>query len=451
MTFLSSPLHGGATFSLSGFLRVQWAWHVRRRYVTFSASQFQHLWEDVGPVAHPYNWHPLAQLNGVRRGAVIEKWVRRMLQDTCPGCVVEDAVPGHCVNGVRRSPHQAEYDFLCDGRKVEIKSAQLLGGNPGERWVVRFGGIQFQASSISSCTIFDDLYLVIFSPKWLHLVRHDLQTGLSNSGRHVTVFGKQGNWEESLDLILDRLCTSGKCKLIGKTDISDSWIADECERNVDHVTRLYVDKPFASMSPQLRGFRIERLVREFDKLLHSESEFSRPSRCLQVCSSSDWIRGKTRVEVKSSQLHFSHARQRWCCAFWAIKPNSFDELLLAIYSPRGLDVFRHDGAYGCSKTGVHTESKGCVFVYASCGETDPLSALQQIEAKLQANNCPKVASIAWDVWVLEHVYLIWAIRHLCWNRSVSSQSSAKPWTLVSSLKNKTCCHVSFRPVDPGFH
>ena len=383
MIYLSHIFCGGQRISVSICsisLRKAWRGYSCGAYVTLNAAQFQHHWENEGPIAHLYHWQPSAQLSSPLRGAVVEKWVRRMLQETYPDCVVEDAMLGTRVDGHPRNWSQAEYDFLFDGRKVEIKSCQLCRLSSGSWWV-QFNGIKFQHSSIPRDSVFHDLFLVIISPEWLHLVKHDLQTRKSKSGRSVMVLGKQGPWWKSEELILDQLCKDGDCEWIGKTHMSDSWIAEQCKLIESFAAGFYRGKPFASMSPQLRGFRIEGLVREFDQLLHPEMDFSRPGKVV------DWMRGETRVEVKSAQLVFS-SDQKWYCRFRGIKPERFDELLLVIYSPRGLDLFKFD---------MRTEiQKASLSVSATQGELHPLAALQQIEERLEANHCHKIASISWD-------------------------------------------------------
>jgi len=178
-----------------------------------------------------------------------------------------------------------------------------------------------------------------------------------------------------------------------------------CNEHESFGSRFYHRKPFGTMSPQLRGVRLQRIVLEIDKLLHSRSFFAHCS-YEQTCSgavrsqhnaSVDWIRDGKRVEAKSAQLSFNKSRQSWLCEFYWIKQDSFDELLLAIYSPRGLDVFKHDGFFGLSTKGVATETSGkVIYVHAPSRELDPLRALQFIEAKLEANNCPRIARIFWD-------------------------------------------------------
>ena len=386
--------------------------HFRNGFVTLDASQFKHLWEDVGKTALPYNGHPLAQLNATRRGVLLQEWACQVLKEANPNALFEQAIPGTRVNGRRRNASQAEYDFLLDDRKGEVKSSQLRPEK--NTWRVAFRGVKFPHLMASNTASFDDLYLVLFSPKWLHLVKHDFQTGVSRAGLetefggfHIYIRGSANSlcWEESLQTILDKLCTQGGCSLIAETDILETWILDMCNKHEGFGSWFYCRKPFGSMSSQLRGLRIQRIVFEIDKLLHSRSFFAHCSN-EQTCSgmmrsqhtaSVDWIRDGKRVEVKSAQLSFNKSCQSWLCSFFGIKHDCFDELLLAIYSPRGLDVFKHDGFFGLSTIGIATDTSGkSIQVRAPSGELDPIRALQFIEAKLEANNCPCIARIFWD-------------------------------------------------------
>lgn len=386
------------------FLIVTWTECVCPGLVTFPASLFQHHWTDVGATALAYNGIPLAQISGQRRGKVLEKWVRQVLQERDPNRVIEDAVPGNRSNGAQRSPCQTKIDFLDDGRKVEVKSSRLRFHENRSRWELNFQNIKLQLS------IFDDLYLVLFSPKWFHLVKHDLRTGISRNGNMTNTRGyvlrlcgrKHQSCEESVDFILNKLCVLGNCELIETTPVSNIFIADLYAQNADYdyTRQFYHGKPFSCMQPQLRGRRVEAMLREVDERRNLGSDFSR-SRDELTCSGSkrgphmasvDWLRDDIRVEAKCSQLQYSPSKNLWFCLFVNVKPDCFDELHLAIYSPRGLDIFMHDGIYGLSAG----ENAKAVSVWAPTGEEDPLSALQSMENKLEANGCPKIASIPWD-------------------------------------------------------
>ena len=384
----------------------------RSGYVTFSVSQFKHLWADVGATATAYNGHPLANLDPARRGLLFQEWARQLLQMTYPKSGIIDAVPGTCVNGQRRSKAQAEYDFMMNGKKVEVKGGQLCFCSTGSYWTFRVQEVKLHLKRAPVAS-FDHLYLVLFSPKWLDLVRHDMSTGISKAGIKTNVCGhsiqirgaKGSSWEDSLNTILGKLCEQGGCSLVGRTSIVDRWITDLCQKHVGFGSHFYTGKPFDSMSPQLRGKRMEKLVLQIDRLLHRDSNFSLPagewtstgSRRGNNNASVDWIRDGKRIEAKHARLVFSKATQQWSCTFYWVKLDRFDELLLAVYSPRGVDVFKHDGTFGLSSTGRATEAKGhIVKISAPRRQPDPMLALQDIHAKLEFNNCSRVASILWD-------------------------------------------------------
>ena len=385
-------------------------------FVTFSAFQFQDLWDDVGPAARAYDGHPLAELNPARRGALLQEWARQMLEQKYPNSSITDADPGTCANGNRRGRTQAEFDFTMDCKKIEVKSSSLQWAERVNTWRFLFHNVKF--SHLFQKESFDMLYLVLFSPKGLHLVEHDMRTGIASNGRSTPVVGHKvqiqgargATWQDSVDVILEKLCTGGDCSVIARASISDSLISDLWEKHVDYSAQIFRGKPFSSMSPQLRGNRIEKLVHRIDQTLHPSSSFSVPCDELtfsgtkrgQNTASVDWIRDEKRVEAKHGKLSWCKSRQLWQCTFNHIKEDCFDELLLAVYSPSGLDVFKYDGAFGMTTNGRNTKIKGkLVRIRAPRGELDPLIALQCIIAKLVGNSCQHIARIVWDDGSLE--------------------------------------------------
>ena len=385
-------------------------------FVTFSAFQFQDLWEDVGATARAYDGHPLAELNPARRGALLQEWARQMLQQEFPNSSITDADPGTRANGNRRSTTQSEFDFTMDCKKVEVKSSLLCWYKSYNTWECKFREVKFPHfpwPQMPQKASFDVLYLVLFSPKWLHLVEHDMRTAISSNGLSTKVNGhnihirgaRDATWQDSVDAILEKLCTGGDCSLVARASISESLISNLCKKHADYADQFFSGKPFSSMSPSLRGNRIEKLVLRIDQTLHPAGHFSAQCDELTVSgkkrgqntASVDWIRDRKRIEVKHGKLSFCTLHQNWQCTFNYIKQDCFDELLLAVYSPRGLDVFKHDGAFGMSTTGRSTGIKGKnVMILAPRGELDPMIALQCIIAKLVGNNCQHIASVAWD-------------------------------------------------------
>ena len=371
-----------------------------RQFLTLSASEFKHIWADKGKTAEIYNNnHPLAIMNPARRCMVLEDWARMMLEEREANCLVQDPIPGKRIDGTRRGVYHAEYDFLVNGRRVEIKSSQLRWNATKGIWNVLFGGVKFGD--------FDDLYLVMFSPQWVDLIKHDMTTGISMSGplrecsrgNEIRILGK-AQWPEALDSIRVKLCEGGNSLHVGRTSIDDSAFNTLCDRHYGYTSQFYCEDPLAWSSPQLRGLRVEKIVMEVDRLIHANSTFAEPGpedsidgkRRGRNMASYDWTRDGKRIEVKHSQLRFDENRRSWYCTFRGVKRSCFDELLLVIYSPRGLDIFKHDGSYALSNRGASEE----IWLRAGTRALDWPSALQAIEAKLESNGCPRIAQILWD-------------------------------------------------------
>ena len=367
-----------------------------RQFLTLGASEFKHIWADTGKTAEPYNNHPLATMDPTRRSMVLEDWARMMLAETGTNCQIQDPIPGKRIDGGRRGVNNAEYDFLLNGRRVEIKSSQLKWDAGKGTWYVVFDGLKFGA--------FDDLYLVIFSPQWLDLIKHDLTTGIvrpgllrecSSSG--IKIYGKS-QWPYSLEHILAKLCEGGKSAHLCRKGFGDC--KKLCEHHAGYTHQFYHEVPLALMNPAVRGLRVERMVMELDRLIHANSIFAEPDpedaidgkRRGKHRASYDWIRDGKRIEVKHSQLSFATRDRIWRCTFSSVKRTCFDELFLVIYSPRGLDIFKHNGSYALSMAGASEGIRLCAGTRA----VEWLSALQTIEAKLESNGCPRIAQILWD-------------------------------------------------------
>ena len=298
-------------------------------------------------------------------------------------------------------------------RRVEVKGGQLKWESSGDRWEFQFRGVKVKDSVAAESDVFDELYLVLFSPKWLHLVKHDLYTGITRagsetefSGFRITLRGGRGLcWEYALEKILNRLRTVGNSSLVARTPLSDWWLEDLCKQCTTYSSQFYFGVPMATMNPAMRGKRVEQIVFKVDQLLYPGADFALPPDDLTVAgtrrgesrSSVDWIRNGKRIETKHAQLSFEIVQRRWCCCFRNIKAGLFDHLLLAIYSPKGIDIFNHKGSFGLSTNGVRTETSGMKLqISASKNELDPLKAFATIKAKKEAHNCPHIASILWD-------------------------------------------------------
>merc|ERR1712232_1242395 len=116
----------------------------------------------------------------------------------------------------------------------------------------------------------------------------------------------------------------------------------------------------------------------------------------------DWLRGDLRIECKSAQLRWDRHSKRWRLQFYNIKMKShirfsealFDELLLALYTPRGVYIYRHDLIVGVTSNGRSTESEGSGIIITHMGQ-DWFSALDGMLLKLDNSECERVALVAW--------------------------------------------------------
>ena len=112
-----------------------------------------------------------------------------------------------------------------------------------------------------------------------------------------------------------------------------------------------------------------------------------------------WRRDELRVACKSSGLNWESGKRRWTVLFSKVKTDECDELLLALYTPRGVYVHRHDGQLGLSMHGKSTAATGRVIQVAGprgAGAQDWRAALDVILEKLESRGCARVAEIGWS-------------------------------------------------------
>eukprot|EP00415_Alexandrium_ostenfeldii_P004732 UN4732 len=175
--------------------------------------------------------------------------------------------------------------------------------------------------------------------------------------------------------------------------------------------RAYLSVPLSDFSPSARGRRLEHLTRLVDGKLHpgvgiQDPQLGARTTAHQRHSGSaryDWLRGEVRVECKSSQLYWIQTRCEWHCNFTNVKfaqpglgEHAFDDLLLALYTPLGIYIFRHDFALFVSSAGRRTSARGHnIQVSGPRGEADVNVALQAVLHKLSSGGCKQLALIEW--------------------------------------------------------
>eukprot|EP00933_Yihiella_yeosuensis_P058911 TRINITY_DN5968_c0_g2_i1.p1 TRINITY_DN5968_c0_g2~~TRINITY_DN5968_c0_g2_i1.p1 ORF type:complete len:404 (-),score=47.36 TRINITY_DN5968_c0_g2_i1:102-1313(-) len=388
------------TLSSGNVTRLSW-----RSIAVFPVNKFQNIIDAVDVTGSAYVACPLFQLTNGHRGKFLELLAREVYSQMHPLATVEDAPRGLCVNGNVRSSRQTEVDWLCDGLRVECKSSQLTWDKGKRTWRVQFRNVKPHS--------FDQLFLVIYSPRKLVFVQHDTVLGLARNpdktlldAHTISISAKRNTscWESALEQILCKLgSASNGCDIVGELDSSHGWVQQllaDSQMITSDEEDPYRGTPLSSMSSSLRGRRIEALVKEVDRLLHPSSVFGPPAKDLSF----DWLRDGLRIECKHAKPYWDTHGQRWCCKFVGIKfafeghrsSAWFDELLLAVYTPTGIHVLRHNGSFGISTAGAYSRTGGLsVNVYGPVGVRDVAAALQFMFDKLQKGGCKMIAAISW--------------------------------------------------------
>ena len=359
------------------------------RWLTLPAANFQHILDNVGETTKPYMDDPLSGMSPYRRGQLLKLLGWKLFEESKPACKLEVPDKG------------AGWDFTISGRKVKFRSSQLAFEKCRERWCVRFRSIKLAYPGARDAALFDDLYLLIYSPAGIDLLQHDLKTGLSTDGIRtihrghiIHVNGQAGkSWREALAQILDKLTLVGSCKLVSHIGPSDPILqglqSSHQTDSPDHVD-IYKGVPWSKMNPMLRGLRVQEIACLVDQAVHPWSFFHEH---VAGNSPADWIRDGVRVEVKHAKMTLG--KTRILCAFSGIKMDLFDELWLVIYSPFGLHMFKHEGA-GLSIVSGYTSAVGRNIVVTGLAHQQcPREALETMKEKLQNAGCSRVAEVLW--------------------------------------------------------
>ena len=134
------------------------------------------------------------------------------------------------------------------------------------------------------------------------------------------------------------------------------------------TTDVYQKLPLATLSPKERGDLLEKAVR-YDVVEETTGEKTYDPDPGETVTGKkrgrnqapfDFYLGddRQRVEVKSAQLSWEKDRKRWSALFQHVKRAEYDLLYLALYTPSGIYVFKHNDEYGISTQGKQQESRG---------------------------------------------------------------------------------------------
>ncbi|CAE7384948.1 mad2l1-1 [Symbiodinium necroappetens] len=384
-----------------------------RQVLTLRAAQFPDAFASQPSVtSEAYSNDPVFKLHGAQKGRVLQKAIWNSLAKSSPSTQLSKACPGSRVDGGRRAPHQAEFDFTRGGRRVECKGASMTWHAARHSWYVQWNRIKFNQA------YFDDLFLAFHSPCQVDIILHNGLAGVSSWGSLTPALGHMVSFAagRAIDnpakarqqILAKMLRPSHLCKHFAtlSSESLAELVAEEFARESSEITlSRYAGIPLADLSACARGLRLQEVALAVDQMLHPCSTFSRDDGSFGA--NADWLRDDVRVEFKSSRLSWSSREHSWRCQFRCIKfansspesragPAAFDELWLGLYSPRGLHFLQHGGRLGRSTAGVETELVGhSILVYGARGHECLDTALDSILGKLQRSGCKLLATIAW--------------------------------------------------------
>eukprot|EP00966_Prymnesium_polylepis_P272148 6287940-Prymnesium_polylepis.1 len=183
---------------------------LRLRGAEFASDLLEHQ----SVTSSVYGSVPLATLATTTRGNVLKALARSIDEQKHADAAFADALAGDRVDGGRRGPHQAAYDWLrtsgTGSKRVACKSSQLRWN--GRRWMLQCSKVKLPFEGGEG--EFDELLVVLFTPRAVYVYRHDLQLGVSRAGAATAVTGHQIQlyapadaleWAGALDELLARL------------------------------------------------------------------------------------------------------------------------------------------------------------------------------------------------------------------------------------------------------
>ena len=155
---------------------------------------------------------------------------------------------------------------------------------------------------------------------------------------------------------------------------------------------VYQKLPLATLSPKERGDLLEKKNRDVVEETTGEKTYDPdPGETItgkkrgRNSAPFDFLLGddRQRVEVKSAQLSWCKCNKYWQAIFQGVKRAEYDLLYLALYTPSGIYVLKHDDEFGKSTHGKQQEScGGHIQVYGPCNEESIEEATKVVLRKM---------------------------------------------------------------------
>ncbi len=311
--------------------------------------------------------------------------------------------------------------------RVACKSAKMRWCPSRRLWV--FGVSMLQPDA------YDVVHLALYTPGAIHVFQHDGRLGVFSSGGQLgwsdlKLSAPKGilGWKAALDLfILPAIgagfgeggeggeggeaggeAARGACEMLATVAYDDPRLASAIETVrrpkpwLDYEAAL-ASVPLGLVSLKARSQALESLARQLDEELHPTARFSTPPRAGAAGATYSWLRDGTRVVCRSSSLRWERTYRRWFLEYNGLPLGEpLDELQLAIYTPDGVHIYRHDQALGvCTEGRRGARAAGssptrAVKLYGSLGEEAWRSALRRMLEKLDGSSCERLGHIRWS-------------------------------------------------------
>ena len=134
---------------------------------------------------------PLSVLSPPSRGARVQQIaleIDKLLNPTAFFCMPHGE---STAAGTLRGWNQASVDWIRDSCKIEVKHTRMSFHPSTNRWRCLFGKVKCSLEGVRDENIYDELWLVIYSPIGLDIIRHCGQFGLSTVGKRTAVEGHE--------------------------------------------------------------------------------------------------------------------------------------------------------------------------------------------------------------------------------------------------------------------
>jgi len=341
-------------------------------YITISTTGTHKAYQNV----------PLANLSEKARGDIMENLVRKVLAEIT-GENTYDADAGTTISGKKRGRNSAPFDFYLRNRRIEVKSAQLGWYNSTKCYHAQFNHIKRNE--------YDDLYLALYTPSGIYIFKHDHIFGISTCGKQqeskgglIQVYGPRNEdcIENATKVVLEKM----------KSMFVKHILFDEIEVTTTITHKAYQNVPLANLSGPARGDIMENLVRNVLTEITGEKTYDADAGTTlsgkkrgRTSSPFDFYLQTRKIEVKSAQLGWYNSTKCYHAQFQNIKRNEYDDLYLALYTPSGIYIFKHDHTFGISTHGKQQEcSGGLIKVYGPRNEDCIENATKVVLEKMKS-------------------------------------------------------------------